>query len=216
MLNGIIAQVVKLTPSAAARSVLPQWSPALRWSAIGLGTTAWTSAALFGMYTLAFYFGAIPYGRMDQWNIFVPGLYDKGNLAALLGIGAHFAMGAIILLLGPVQLIGGLRARWPRDPSLARANLRGHSSSGRTGRIGLHPQQRHNRRRAHEHRFRFVWSPRRSRRDQDLLECSQQAVGAASSLGHSPLRARDRIVALPPGLWILAIRSPRPLRSVTW
>lgn len=50
---------------------------------------------------------------MDQWNIFVPGLYDKRNLAALLAIAVHFAAGAIILLLGPVQLIAGLRKRWP-------------------------------------------------------------------------------------------------------
>jgi len=65
------------------------------------------------MYTLAFYFGAIPYGHMDQWNIFVPGLYDQGNLAALLALSAHFAAGAIILILGPVQMIGELRTRWP-------------------------------------------------------------------------------------------------------
>jgi hypothetical protein len=97
-----------VTPSVSARS-----SPALRWSGIGLGAATWVSAAFFGMYTLAFYFGAIPYGRMEQWNIFVPGLYDKRNPAAWLAIGAHFATGAIILLLGPVQLIGGLRRRWP-------------------------------------------------------------------------------------------------------
>ena len=65
------------------------------------------------MYTLAFYFGAIPSGHMDQWNVLVPGLYDKHNLAALLAIGAHFAMGGAILMLGPVQFIGGLRERWP-------------------------------------------------------------------------------------------------------
>lgn len=97
-----------VSPSAPHRS-----SPVLRWSGIGLGVATWVSAAFFGMYTLAFYFGAIPSGRMDKWNIFVPGLYDKRNLAALLAIGAHFATGAFILFLGPVQLIGGLRRRWP-------------------------------------------------------------------------------------------------------
>jgi uncharacterized membrane protein len=102
----------KFEPAIVSPS-MPRSSPALRWSAIGLGAASWVSAAFFGMYTLSFYFGAIPYGHMDQWNIFVPGLYDQRNMAALLTIAAHFATGAIILILGPVQLIGGLRRRWP-------------------------------------------------------------------------------------------------------
>jgi hypothetical protein len=102
----------KFEPAIVSPS-MPRSSPALRWSAIGLGAASWVSAAFFGMYTLSFYFGAIPSGHMDQWNIFVPGLYDQRNMAALLTIAAHFATGAIILILGPVQLIGGLRRRWP-------------------------------------------------------------------------------------------------------
>ena len=103
----------KLETVDVSRWTLPRSSPALRWSGIGLAATSWISAALFGMYTFAFYFGAIPSGHMDQWNVLVPGLYDKRNLAALLAIGAHFAMGGAILMLGPVQFIGGLRERWP-------------------------------------------------------------------------------------------------------
>jgi hypothetical protein len=102
----------KFEPAIVSQS-MPRSSPALRWSGIGLGAASWVSAAFFGMYTLSFYFGASPYGHMDQWNIFVPGLYDRSNLAALLTIAAHFATGAIILILGPVQLIGELRRRWP-------------------------------------------------------------------------------------------------------
>jgi hypothetical protein len=103
----------KFEPAIVSESTSPRSSLALRWSGIGLGAASWVSAAFFGMYTLTFYFGAIPSGHMDQWNIFVPGLYDKRNLAALLGIAAHFATGAIILILGPVQFIAELRARWP-------------------------------------------------------------------------------------------------------
>jgi len=44
---------------------------------IGLGVATWVGTAFFGTCTLTFYFGAISSGRMDQWNIFVPGLYDK-------------------------------------------------------------------------------------------------------------------------------------------
>lgn len=88
-------------------------SQALRWSGIGLGAATWVSAAFFGLYILAFYFGAIPTGHLSQWNIFVPALYDASHVTAVLAIAAHFAMGAVTLLLGPVQLIGGIRARWP-------------------------------------------------------------------------------------------------------
>jgi Predicted membrane protein (DUF2306) len=95
------------------KSPSPRYSLPLRWSGIGLGAASWVSAAFFGLYTLTFYFGAIPSGHMDQWNIFVPGLYDKRNLPALLAIAAHFAAGAAILILGPVQFIAGLRVRWP-------------------------------------------------------------------------------------------------------
>ena len=85
----------------------------LRWSGIGLVAVSWISAASFGLYILAFYLGAIPAGRLDQWNGNLPGLYQQGNFAALLAISTHFATGAVILLLGPVQLIGNLRRRWP-------------------------------------------------------------------------------------------------------
>jgi hypothetical protein len=105
-----IQMAARFEPGISDQSIS---SRALRWSGIGLGAVSWVSAAFFGLYTLAFSFGAIPFGRMEQWNIFVPGLYDKANLTALLAIGAHFATGAAILLLGPVQLISALRRRWP-------------------------------------------------------------------------------------------------------
>lgn len=95
-------------PAGTGRS-----APLLRWSGIGLVAVSWISAASFGLYILAFYLGAIPAGRLDQWNGNLPGLYQQGDLTALLAISAHFATGAVILLLGPVQLIGGPRRRWP-------------------------------------------------------------------------------------------------------
>jgi len=103
----------KIEPANVIPSTLPRSPSALRWSGIGLAAASWISAAFFGMFIFAFYFGAIPTGRMDQWNIFVPGLYDQRNPAALAAIAAHFATGAIVLILGPVQLIGELRVRRP-------------------------------------------------------------------------------------------------------
>lgn len=97
----------------AGRATTGRSTRVLRWSGIGLVAVSWISAASFGLYILAFYLGAIPAGRLDQWNGNLPGLYQQGNLTALFAIAAHFATGAIILLLGPVQLIAGLRRRWP-------------------------------------------------------------------------------------------------------
>jgi hypothetical protein len=92
----------------------PGWSHAnLRWSAFALVSASWFSAAMFGGYVLAFYLGALPSGRLDGWNQNLPRLYEPGHPAALVSIAAHFATGAVLLLLGPVQLIGGVRRRWP-------------------------------------------------------------------------------------------------------
>src|ERR1700744_6140878 len=88
-------------------------SIALRWSAAGLIAASWISAAIFGLYILAFYLGAIPAGHLEQWNGNLEGLYQRGNWPALLAMSSHLATGAILLLLGPVQLIGAVRRRWP-------------------------------------------------------------------------------------------------------
>ena len=90
-----------------------RWEP-LRWSGACLAAASWASAACFGLYILAFYIGAIPAGHLDKWNGNLPGLYSKDQLPALVAMSAHLVTGAIILLLGPVQLIGALRSRWPR------------------------------------------------------------------------------------------------------
>jgi hypothetical protein len=80
---------------------------------MALIAASWLSAAFFGAYILAFYLGAFHAGHLDNWNQNLPGLYVKGNLTALLAMTAHLATGAIILLLGPIQLIAGIRRRWP-------------------------------------------------------------------------------------------------------
>jgi hypothetical protein len=86
----------------------------LRWSARALVGVSWISAILFGLYIFAFYVGAISDGDLDQWNTHLPHLYDRHEMLATIGIATHFATGAILLLLGPVQLIGAVRRRVPR------------------------------------------------------------------------------------------------------
>ena len=86
---------------------------ALRLAAIFLVAVVWVSAAIFGLYILAFYFGAAFDGTLDQWNHDLPRLHDPQNPLATVGIGVHFAAGTILLLLGPVQLIASVRQRAP-------------------------------------------------------------------------------------------------------
>jgi hypothetical protein len=50
---------------------------------------------------------------MEDWNRRLPHLYDARMPSAVLGMGAHLLTGTVLLLLGPVQLFGSLRCRWP-------------------------------------------------------------------------------------------------------
>jgi hypothetical protein len=78
-----------------------------------LMVVVWTSSALFGLYILAFYGRTALTGLPAQWNTVLPGLYGSGTPMANGGIGLHFAAGGLILVLGCIQLLPGLRARWP-------------------------------------------------------------------------------------------------------
>lgn len=99
----------------ADRPTMPRGLAAalLRWSAVLLVATAWVSAALFGLYILAFFGGVALGGAPERWNESLPGLHDARTPLATLAIGAHFATGGVLLLLGPVQLIGAIRRRVP-------------------------------------------------------------------------------------------------------
>jgi hypothetical protein len=86
---------------------------AVRWSATALLVTTWVSAAIFGTYILAYYGGAAPRGTLGDWNHTLPRLYEPATPMATLAMGGHFLTGAILLLLGPVQLLRPIRVRFP-------------------------------------------------------------------------------------------------------
>ncbi|MGY3614938.1 hypothetical protein ACVJGD_001134 [Bradyrhizobium sp. USDA 10063] len=86
---------------------------ALRWTMIALVAAVWISAAIFGFYIVAIYLGALADGNLDQWNRDLPRLHDPNSFVATMGIGLHFAAGTVLLLLGPLQLIGAVRAKAP-------------------------------------------------------------------------------------------------------
>jgi hypothetical protein len=105
MARGEEASVVPAYPPLAARLLV--------WSAAALVAVAWFSAAFFGTYIVFYYAGAIAAGSPEQWNDTLPGLFSPRAPAATAGIAMHFVAGGIILLLGPIQLIGRVRAAAP-------------------------------------------------------------------------------------------------------
>ena len=84
------------------------------WSAAILVAVCWASGAVFAIYILGFFGGLALDGEGERWNEALPGLYDAGNPLATLAIGVHFLAGSVLLLLGPVQLIGRVRRASPR------------------------------------------------------------------------------------------------------
>jgi len=83
-----------------------------RASVFSLVGSAWISGAVFGLYILAHFGGALADGEPDRWNG-VLRLYNPAEPAATVGIGVHFLAGAVLLLAGPLQLIPAVRARYP-------------------------------------------------------------------------------------------------------
>ncbi len=100
---------------------------ALTWSARLLVAASWLSAGLFGAYILAFYGGALR-GSMETWNSVLPRLYEPDTPRATIAMGAHFLTGGILLILGPIQLIGGagpLCTAGSDEPTSSRPSLPG-------------------------------------------------------------------------------------------
>lgn len=88
-------------------------SAMVRWSARLLVAASWISGAIFGAYIVGFFGGSALAGAGERWNESLPELYDGQALFATLAIGAHFFAGGILLLLGPIQLIGAVRRKVP-------------------------------------------------------------------------------------------------------
>ncbi|MBB3236906.1 DUF2306 domain-containing protein [Phyllobacterium endophyticum] len=86
---------------------------ALRWSARLLVAASWISGAIFAIYIIAFFGGVIVAGAGERWNELFPDLYDGEALLSTAAIGSHFMAGGVLLLLGPVQLIGSVRRSVP-------------------------------------------------------------------------------------------------------
>lgn len=89
--------------------------PLLNGSLRLLMVTVWISSGLFALYIVGRYLPGLVSGELGQWNSRIqPQLVEPEHPAAAAGLGLHLFTGALILLLGSIQFIAGLRARWPR------------------------------------------------------------------------------------------------------
>lgn len=88
-------------------------SVSLRWSAMLLVAVTRISASLFGIYIVSIFGGAALRESPEQWNTSLPALFDRAGMAGTVAIGAHFVAGGLLLLFGPVQLIGSVRRAAP-------------------------------------------------------------------------------------------------------
>lgn len=86
---------------------------AASWSARLLAAVSWLSGVIFAAYIIAFFGGTLVGGEAYRWNEALPDLYDPSSRLSTSAIGAHFLAGSVLVLLGPVQLIGRLRRRIP-------------------------------------------------------------------------------------------------------
>lgn len=103
------------TASGLESTALPgiRRGSALRLSATLLVAASWVSAAIFGAYIIAFFGGMAARGATTRWNEALPALYDSSQPWAAVALGSHFITGGILLLLGPIQLIGRVRRALP-------------------------------------------------------------------------------------------------------
>nr|WP_230680350.1 hypothetical protein [Pontibacter sp. 172403-2] len=111
IMRNMLSKPVTLEPGL--QGMAKTSTAALRVSGTLFIATAWLSAALFGLYILDFYAAALYQGGMERWNETLPGLYERNLVTTTSGIGLHFAIGGIILVLGSIQLMSSIRNRSP-------------------------------------------------------------------------------------------------------
>jgi len=176
----------------------------LRWATRALVGTFWISAAIFGLYIISFYAGAVFDGTPERWNESLPGIYEPHTLFATIGIAAHFATGGVLLLFGPIQLIASVRESMPQlhrwlgriyGSTALITGLGGLVFIALNGTIGGAPMNVG---------FGLYGALMVVAALQAIRHARARRFDEHRGLGNPPIRARDRLVAIPDGLRILA------------
>jgi hypothetical protein len=80
--------------------------------------TSWFVVAIAGQllfvaYVIGFYGRAAVQGKFEAWNKVLPHGYVAGDTVGNLVVGMHLLFAVVIILGGALQLLPGLRRRWP-------------------------------------------------------------------------------------------------------
>ena len=73
----------------------------------------WVFSVIFAVYILVYYGYSLMSSQPEAWNSLLGALYRQGEWIPNIGIALHFLSGAIILVIGPFQLFGSLRKKYP-------------------------------------------------------------------------------------------------------
>ena len=85
----------------------------LSWSASVLVGMIWLSCLFFALVIINIYIAELFGGDLTNWNQALPDLYNENSILSTVGMGTHFIMGTLLLILGGVQLIKRIRVTYP-------------------------------------------------------------------------------------------------------
>lgn len=75
--------------------------------------TAVLGQVLFGGYVAIFYVGSALQGRWEDWNKVFPKGHIPGATVSNLAVAVHVLLALVILVGGPLQILAGVRRRFP-------------------------------------------------------------------------------------------------------
>lgn len=101
------------------RPILNARAAEMAGKVLTLSTMLWFVAitagqAVFAAYIALFYGGATVRGDLHAWNEVIPGRVVDGDAVGFSAIAAHLVLAFVVTVIGPFQLVPGLRARLPK------------------------------------------------------------------------------------------------------
>lgn len=101
-------------PSRESRERLRKFGAVLGMSAKSWFVVAVLSQWLFVAYVIGFYARAALQGHIETWNKVLPHGYVPDDTAGNIGVAVHLAVAALIIVAGSLQVMTGVRRRFPR------------------------------------------------------------------------------------------------------
>ncbi len=100
--------------ASGRRDVIDRASKMLKAAATSWFAVAISGQMLFAAYVIGFYGRAALLGQFEIWNKVLPHGYVAGDTVGNLIVGMHLLFAVYIMLGGAIQLLPGVRRRWPK------------------------------------------------------------------------------------------------------